>query len=61
MFSGTVVRALVIVCVSSHSFGVKTVHPLFFGIPYYVRKFLTKFENCSQSAIPVGKPDQPVH
>ena len=34
---------------------------LFFGIPYYVRKILTNFENCSQPAGPVGEPDQPVH
>ena len=57
MFSGTVARALDIVCVSSHSFRVRTVHPLFFWIPYYVRKVLKNFENCSQPAQPVGKPD----
>ena len=61
LFSGTIVKALGIVCISSHLFGFKTIHPLFCGIPYYVRKFLTNFENFSQPAQSVGKPDQPVH
>ena len=61
MFFGTAFRALGIVCVNSHSFGVKTVHPLFYGIPYYVRKVLTNFENRSQPVEPVGESDQPVH
>ena len=61
MFSRTVVRALGIICVSSHSFGIKTIHPLFFGIPYYVRKVLTNFENCTQPVELVGKPNQSVH
>ena len=61
MFSETAFRPLGIVCVSSHSFGVKTINPLFIGIPYYVRNVLTNFENCFQSGEPVGEPNQPVH
>ena len=33
----------------------------FFWIPYSVRNVLENFENCSQSAQPVGEPNQPVH
>ena len=44
MFSGITVRAFDIVCVSSHSFGVKTIHPLFCGIPYYVSSERKKSE-----------------
>ena len=33
----------------------------FFWIPDSVRKIIINFENCSQPAIPVGKPDQPVY
>ena len=33
----------------------------FFKIPDYVRKVLKNFENYSQPAELVGKPDQPVH
>ena len=61
MFTGTTVRALDIVCVSSHSFEVRTIHPLFFGIPYYVRKILKNFEIFSQSVQPVGELDHSVH
>ena len=52
-------RALGIVWVSSHSFGVK-IDTFFFWTPYSVRNVLTSFENCSQLARPVGIPDQPV-
>ena len=46
MFSGTTVRAICIVWVSSHSFRVGIVHRLFFYIPYSIRnvlKFLRTF------------------
>ena len=52
-------RALGIVWVSSHSFGVK-IDTFFFWTPYSIRNVLTSFENCSQLARPVGIPDQPV-
>ena len=41
MFSGITVRALGIVWVSSHSFGVGIVHRLFCWIPYSIRNVLT--------------------
>ena len=64
MFSGTTVRALDIVWVNSHSFGVGIVHRLFifyFLIPYSIRNILTNFENYSQLDQPVRESDQPVH
>ena len=42
MFLGTIVRALGIVLVSSHLFGVRIVHRLFCWIPYSVRNVLKK-------------------
>ena len=57
LFSGIVVKALSIVCVGSHSFGIITIHPLFFGIPESMRKILKIFENCSQPVELVGKLD----
>ena len=61
MSSRTAVKALCIVRVSSHSFGVRIVHHLFFCIPYSIRNVLINFEKCSQSDQPVGKPDHPDH
>ena len=61
MFLGTSVRALGIVWISSHSFGVGIVHRLFFWIPYFVRNVLKNFDNFSQPAKPVGEPDWLVH
>ena len=61
MFSGTLVRVLGIVCVSSQSFGFRIVLRLFFWIPDSMIKIMKNFENFSQSDEPVGKPNQPVH
>ena len=61
MFSGTADRALDIIWVSSHSFGVGIVHRLFCWIPYSVRNVMKNFENFSQLVQPVGELDQPVH
>ena len=61
MFSRTTVKALSIVCVGSHSFGIRIVHPLFFWIPDSMRKILKNFENFPQLAEPVGKPYQLVY
>ena len=33
----------------------------FFWIPDFVRNILKNFENCSEPAEPVGKPDLPIH
>ena len=61
MFFGTTVKALGIICVNFHLFRVRNVHPLFCGIPYYVRKVLTNFKNCSELVEPIREPDQLVH
>ena len=60
LFSGTTVRVLGIVCISSQPFRVGIVL-LFFLISNALRNNLTNFENCSRPAEPVGKSDQPVH
>ena len=61
LFSGKIVRALGIVWVSSHSFGVVIVHCLFLSIPYSIRNVLKKFENCSQLARLIGESDRLIH
>ena len=61
MFSGTTVWVLFFVYVGSWSFGVGIELRLFFWIYDYVRKVLENFENFSQLAVPVGKPDLSVH
>ena len=61
MFSGTEVKVLGIVCVSSQPFRVGIVLHLFFWISDSMKNIMTNFENFCQPAEPVGKPDQPVH
>ena len=61
MFVGTTVLVLCFVCVSSWSLGVGIALRLSYWISDSVRKVLTSFEIFSQSAVPVGKPNQPVH
>ena len=60
MFSGTTVRELCIVCVSSHSSGVGIIHHFFLWVPYSVRNVLKKIDIFSQSARPVGKLNKPI-
>ena len=60
MFSGTTVRVLDIVCISSQPLEVGIVLHLFL-ISDFVMKTLKTFENCSQLAETVGKPDYPVY
>ena len=48
---------LCIILVNSHSFGVESVHRLFFWIIYSIRNVLKKFEKCSQPDLPVWEPD----
>ena len=61
MFAETAVRVLFFVYVGSWSFGVGIALRLFCWISDYVRKVLENFENFSQPAVPVRKPDLPVH
>ena len=60
MFSKIIVRVLFIVWVSSHSFGVRIVHCLFFWLPYSVKNVLSNFHNFSQPDQLVGELDHPV-
>ena len=60
-FSRTVVWVLCFVCIGSWSFGFGIALRLFFWILDSVRKVMTSFEIFSQSAGPVGKPNQSVH
>ena len=61
MFSGIAVWVLFFVCVGSWSFGVRIALCLFFWIYDYVRNVLENFENFSQPAVSVRKPDLSVH
>ena len=61
-FSEIALLVLCFVCVDSHPFRVGIALRLFFfWISETMRKVLKNFENSSQSAEPVGKPDHPVH
>ena len=60
-FSRTVVRALSIFWIGSHSSKLRINHRLFFWILDSMRKVLTSFEIFSQPDGPVGKPNQQVH
>ena len=61
MFAEIAVWVLCFVYVESWSFGVRISLSLFFWIPDSMRKVMKIFEIFSQSAGPVGKPNQPVH
>ena len=60
LFSRTIVWVLCFVCVGSWSFEVGIALRLFCWIPDSVRKILKNFENFSQLAKQVGKPNHPV-
>ena len=59
--SAIIVRALFLIWVSSHSYGVRIVHPCFCWVPYSVSNFITNFEIFSQPTRPIGELNQPVH
>ena len=60
-FAKTAIWVFGAVCIDSQSFGVGFLLVLFFWIPDSLMKVLKNFENLSQLAELVGKPNQPVH